>query len=310
MGTEPTASQGRSFLRERPALPAMVVLALVTAGVFWRHLLGTHTFPGDFEATAEWAVFLTSTTAAGHFTEWNPFAGGGLPLPYNPASGLYFPVWLGMGLLHIPATVRVLNLVQAAHVFFGAAGAFALARSLGIRREWALAAGVAFIFFGGLYSNGHHDLIVRGQTYAPWLLWTLTPPPPGRGWLRALGLPFWVWLIASGSYPGQTAAYLLVGAIYLSAHLWQRREELRIWLPFLIPSGIAAAAVLGALYYPALAADRNGVLFRPFPPTDVMRWLFALHPTDLWGLYLNQFAWDLVHPVTERSPDGPSEWWC
>lgn len=269
----------------------MLLLAGLTVGVFWRHLFLGYTFPYDFLATSRWAVFLTSTLSTEHFTEWIPFAGGGFPLPYNALSGLYFPVWWVMGALEIPATVTALSVIQAAHVFLGAAGTFALARSLGLERPWALVAACAFIFFGGIYSNGSHDLILRGHSYAPWLLWTMTPPQDKRGWLRIVFLPFWIWLIASGGYSGQAMAFLQVALTYLATHLWLARPRLREFAACLVPALVGAAAVMAAIYYPAAVADRAGELYRPFPPTPLMRSLFALQVRDFWGLYLDPFAW-------------------
>lgn len=250
-----------------------------------------YTFPYDFTATAKWAVFLTSTTGGQHFTEWNPFAGGGIALPYNAVSGLYFPVWWIMGALHIPATLKALTIVQVVHVFLGGVGTFALARSLGLERRWALVASTAFLFFGGMYSNGSHDVILRGHSYAPWILWTLTPPKGDRGWVKVLFLPLWVWLLTSGGYSGQAMAFMQVAMVYLGTNLWMAKRRLREFAGYLIPALIGAAAVMVAVYYPAAAASQAGELYRPFEPTPLMRSLFALQPRDFWGLYLDPFAW-------------------
>lgn len=275
-------------------LPYLAFLALTTIGVFWRHLFAGYAFPHDYLAFSRWAVFHTNTTGAGHFTEWIPFIAGGMALPNIAASGFYFPLWWVMGALHIPATVTVLSVVHAAHILLGSAGVFALATSLGVQRRWALVAGTAFLFFGGLYSNGFHDLVVRGQTYAPWLLWALTPPrTPDRGWVRLLSLPLLTWIFVSGGYPGQAMAFLQVGGVYLVAQLWVARGRLREFLPVLVPALVASLAILTAVYLPGLVSDRAGEIYRPFPASAHWRGVFSLHPIDFLGLYLNPFAWDI-----------------
>ncbi|CAN5872500.1 hypothetical protein BH23ACT12_BH23ACT12_00150 [soil metagenome] len=279
--------------RLRRTWPHIAFMAVTTVAIFWRHLFSGWAFPHDYLAFSRWGVFHTNTLGAGHFTEWIPFIGGGMALPNIAASGAYFPLWWVMGVLHIPATVTVLSFVHAGHILLGGTGVFVLAISLGVDRRWALVAGTAFLFFGGLYSNGFHDLVVRGQTYAPWLLWTLTPPKEqSRGWLKVLFLPLWAWVFATGGYPGQVMAFLQVGGVYLAAHLWLSRTRLKEFLPYLAAAVVASIAVITAVYLPGLVSDRAGELYRPFPPTVYWRGIFALHPIDFLGLYLNPFAWD------------------
>lgn len=268
--------------------------------MFWRHLFAGFTFPIDYVATSRWPVFLTNNVRGGFYSEWIPFVGGGMALPYNAASGLYFPPWLVMGWLGIPATVTMQSVVMAGHIFLGGTGVFLLCRSMGLDRRWALLAGTAFLLFGGHYSNGYLDMIMRGHTYAPWLLFALTPPredESGRGWRRVLMLPFWVWVLAAGAYPGQAMAFLQVAAVYTAVHLWIARARLRQFLPYLVPAVVAAMAVFVALYLPSLVATRAGELHRPFPASAYWRAIFALDPVDLFGLWLNPFAWSDIPSI-------------
>lgn len=288
----------RARLRGSPA-PHVVFLALTTIAVFWRHLFAGYSFPFDYLATVRWPVFITSTVGGGHFTEWIPFAGGGMALPYNAASGLYFPLWWVMGILHIPATIAAVNATVAAHVFLGAVGVFALTTSLEVERRWALVAATAFLLFGGIYSNAYLDMIVRGHTYAPWLLWAMTPSREGgrESW-RVLTLPLWTFLLVTGGYPGQAMAYLQVGTVYLASQLWVNRGRIREILPYLVPSVAASLALFAAIFLPALMADRAGELYRPFPPSAYWREIFALHPVDVvFGLYLDPFAWNEIPSI-------------
>ncbi|MGQ0679172.1 MAG: hypothetical protein ACT4OM_05870 [Actinomycetota bacterium] len=262
----------------------------MSAVVFRRHLLLGYTFPWDFTATTRWAVFVTSTVGSGHFTEWVPFVGGGFPVAECAGCGLYSPLWWAMGLLGVPATVGVLTALQAAHVAFGAIGVFAFARRFVPAWQWALLAGVAYLFFGGFYGNASHDVILRGHAYAPWLLWIITLPESGRPGKRFFLLPLWAWAMTTMAYPGQTIGFLLVASVYLAAQLWSNPESIRRALPVMAPALFASAAIIVAAYLPYAAADRAGRLFRPFPPAALERAAWALHPADLWGLYLNPFA--------------------
>lgn len=280
------------------SVACLAFLALATIAIFWRHLFAGYTFPFDYVATVRWPVFLTSNVQAGLYSEWIPFVGGGMPLPYNAASSLYFPVWWIAGWLGIPATVTMQSAVMAAHFFLGAAGVFLLSTSLGLDRKWALVAAAAFLLFGGHYSNGYLDMIMRGHTYAPWLLFSLTPTKAtNRGWIRILTLPLWVWLLVSGAYPGQAMTFLQVGGVYAAVHLWLIRTRLKQILPYLLPAVAASLAIFIAAYLPSLLAERAGELYRPFPPSAFWRGVFSLQPHDIFGLYLNPFAWNEIPSI-------------
>lgn len=278
----------------------LLTLLAVTVAVFRRHLFSGFTFPWDFIATSHRAVFVAGTAGSGRFTEWIPFVGGGLSLPQDALSGVYFPLWWLLGALRIPATISVLTAVQVLHVFLGAAGVYFLARSHRLAWPWALVASTGYVFFGGFYGNGSHDVIVRGHAYAPWLLWVLTVPRESPRWSRIIFLPLLVWVIATGSYAGQVVAFLQVGAVYLAVEIWLSRRRLREIAPYLVPALLGSAAVLAAVYLPYLVAERSRELYRPYPPTAGERARWALQPVDLWGLYLNPFAWKIV-PATIAS---------
>lgn len=272
----------------------MLVMLSATVAVWWRHLFAGYTFPWTFMGTSRWAVFVTNTVGSGHFSEWAPFVGGGLPIAQAPLHGLYSPAWWVLGALGVPPTISFLSWYQAAHVFLGAAGVFFLAREHKVAWRWALVAGTAFVFFGGFYGNASHDVVLRGHAYAPWLLWILTIPRDGGPWRRILALPLVIWVLATGAYAGQTIAFLQIGAIYLAVELWIARHRIKELAPFAIPAGVAAVAVLAALYLPYVMAIRAGEMFRPFPPTPEERAIWAFRPLDVLGLYLDPFAWQTV----------------
>ena len=59
---------------------------------------------------------------------------------------MYFPGWWLLGVLRVPATLRVLTTIQVAHVLFGSMGILALARARRLAWPWATVAAVAYIF--------------------------------------------------------------------------------------------------------------------------------------------------------------------
>ncbi|HEX2053187.1 MAG TPA: hypothetical protein VHJ78_05590 [Actinomycetota bacterium] len=277
-------------------IPGLVLLLVLVGAVFRQHLFSGYTFPWDFTATSHMAVFIANTAGSGNYTEWIPFLGGGFPLPVNALSMLYFPVWWMLGLLGIPSTVAVQTAIQVAHVWLGAAGVLALARSRGVSWRWAVLAAVAFVFYGGFYGSGSHENIFRGHAYAPWLLWSLTLPADRAYPRRLLALPVFVWILATGSYSGQALGFLQVGAIYFAIELWRSRKErdLRKLLLYAVPPAAGAMAVLLAVYLPSIVANARGELYRPFPPDAAERAIWSLKPVDLFGLYLDPFAWQGV----------------
>ena len=48
---------------------------------------------------------------------------------------------------------------------------------------------------------------------------------------------------------------------------------------------------------PYAALDASGDLHRVYEPTPEVRAHHSFHPVDLWGLYLNSFAWSDVGPI-------------
>lgn len=215
------------------------------------------------------------------------------------AGRAYFPGWWLLGLLNVPATLRVLTIVQVAHVLFGSLGVLALARVRRLGWSWAALAAVAYLFFGGFYGEAEHADIVRGFAYLPWLLWALTPPRDGGRWLRLVALPPLVWLISTGSYPGQIVAFALAGLVYVVVALWVgdrsvlRREGIVLGLALFASAGVCLAVLL-----PYLHAEGANELHRVYEPTAVARAGESLELRDLLGLYLNNFSWMYDGTVT------------
>lgn len=279
---------------------ALALLTVLTLWTFRQHLFHRWSFPWDFlGAYSTTPAFVADTIGRGHPLFWSPFVASGFPVDVSPQAGVYFPIWWLLGLFHVPATLRVLTAIQVGHVLLGAVGMFMLARVRGLRWEWATVAAVAYLFFGGFYGQAEHADIVRGFGYLPWFLWALTPPVKANTrWTRLLALPALAWLIVSGAYPGELVSFTLMGVVYLVVALWVDRHAWRQYRGALLAAGIACAAVCAAVWLPYVRAEQAGELYRTVAPTAAIRSIYALSPIDIFGLYLNNFAWTYEGTVT------------
>jgi hypothetical protein len=284
------------------ALLIVGILSAITMWVFKLQLFEHWSFPWDFLGTySTTPAFVADTIGRGHPLFWSPFVASGFPVDVDPQAGVYFPVWWILGVLRIAPTLHVLTIVQVIHVFFAGAGVFVLARARRLELPWATVAAIAYIFFGGFYGQSEHADIVRGFAYLPWFLWALTPPQGTSGsWTRLVALPPIAWLIASGAYPGQIVSFGIVGFVYMSVSLWfLDRSVWRRYRGALLMAGIACVAICATVLLPYIRAEQAGELYRTIEPTAVVRAGFSLSPLDLFGLYLNNFAW--VHEGTITS---------
>jgi hypothetical protein len=287
--TRPLSWIPRPWLNPALAVGALVVLTVL---VFWQQLFDHWTFPWDFLGSyTTTPAFVGASIENGHLLAWSPFVASGFPVAVDPQAGIYFPGWWLLGALKIPLTLRVLTAVQVAHVLFGSIGVLMLARVRRIGWPWAIVAAVAYLFFGGFYGEAEHADIVRGFSYLPWLLWSLTPPSGDRRWVRLAMLPPLAWLIVTGAYPGQLTAFGLTGFVYVSVALRVGGGE--VWRRYrvaLVLAIVASAAVCIAALLPYLRAEQAHELYRVFEPTAAVRAGESIAPRDLLGLYLNNFA--------------------
>jgi hypothetical protein len=289
--------------RASPALaPALATLGLtVLAIVVFRQQLFDHwTFPWDFVGGyTTTPAFVAASVGSGRLLSWSPYVASGFPVAVDPQSGLYFPGWWLLGLLRIPATLRVLTAVQVAHVIFGSIGMLMLARVRRLGWSWAAVAAVAYLLFGGFYGEAEHADIVRGFAYLPWLLWSLTPPKGSARWTRLVAVPPLAWLIATGAYPGQLVSFGLIGLLYVVVALRQDgREAWRAHRAALLLAVLASAAACLAVLLPYLRAEQANELVRALEPTAAVRAGESLAPRDVLGLYLSNFAWTYDGTVT------------
>lgn len=279
---------------------AVGVLALLTLLVFHKQLFESWTFTWDFLGPSSTTpAFVAASVGSGHLLSWSPFVASGFPVDVDPQAGMYFPVWWLLGGLGVPATLQVLTTVQILHVLFGAVGVMVFARARRLAWPWAALAAVAFLFFGGFYGESEHAELFRGFAYAPWLLWSLTPPEGEGRWMRLAALPPLAWLISSGAYPGQVVSFSISASVYVTVALSAGgREAWRRHRRALALAVVASVAVCAAVLLPYLQAEQAHELVRVNEPTAAVRASKSISVLDLLGLYLNNFAWTYDGTVT------------
>lgn len=256
---QPSAG-ARAGARLRLALP-LVVLAGINLATFRSHYLDGYGFPWDFlQAYYGTGAFSVSALAHGELPEWMPFQCMGYPYLLNPQTAFFYPpLWL-FAALGVDYTLHAAVVVQCAHVLLGAVGVFFLLRRLGSSAQLALVGAVVYHFFGGFYCNAEHVDIIRAFALIPWVFHgsTLDPRQPATLGKGVLLLPLWLYLLATGGYPGNLIATTLAGAVYLPVQVADairrgasRQEALRAGAAVagLAVAGFAMAAVhLGPIW--------------------------------------------------------------
>ncbi len=275
-------------------LSSVVFLVVLTALIFHHQVFEGWTFPWDFFSTPTTTpAFVADTFGRGHPLSWTPFVASGFPPAVDPQAGVYFPIWWLFGLFRVALVLQLTTLMQVVTVLFGALGVLCLARARSLAWQWALVAATAYLFFGGFYGESEHTPYIYGFAYLPWLLWSLTPPTKRTDhWTRLIALPFIGWLVVASAYPADVVSFSIVGSVYLAISVCQAERE--TWRRNRVPLILAlasTAAVTVAILLPYEAAVHAHELWRPAPPTAAVRAGEAIGPLDLFGLYLNPFAW-------------------
>lgn len=239
----------RTLLRLAP----FAVLAAENLAIFFRHYFAGYGFPWDFVGTYyAAAAYWTEALSRGALPMWMPFQSMGHPFLLNLQTGLWYPPMWVFPLLHIPYTLSAAVVLQCLHVLAGALGMYVLLRAVTRSRREALLGAFCFQLFGGFYSNAEHVDIVRAFALTPWLLWCLVPSRGREGRFpgRLAALPFAVFAMSTGGYPGNLIAALLLVGVLVALRLLEGGARRRLlW---------AAACAGGTLLGLAMAAVHLG----------------------------------------------------
>jgi Bacterial membrane protein YfhO len=307
------------YLRERPALGAAIVYALLALIMVGQGLLPGRTFtasdllygqvpwlsskpagaqpgPSNFEladAAQQFQPFLTySRDRLLDAPLWNPYVNGGRPFIGNAQSAVFSPFSVPSYVLPFWKSLAVVAFIK---LFLAAFGTYLLSRRLGMRFGGALLSGVVFAF---------------GTFFIVWLAWPLTSIFCLIPWLllctdilirRPGPLPVaavaaLVWAVLVGGHPESSFHVLFVAGVWFLFRLWLHWREAgapareTVVRPLLAFTGaaflglglamIALAPFLELLFHSGDLERRLGDTEASFWPKRYVGGLF-LH--DYWG---------------------------
>ncbi len=137
-------------------LGALALLALATAGFFWRVLTSQDVFfpagGGDLASFLyPMYAFISRSLHEGVFPLWNPYLYGGAPFAADIQTGLFYPIHLLTFLLTPDVTYRTLEMLAIFHIWLAGAFMYVCLRGLltgsaQLARVACLAGTLAFMF--------------------------------------------------------------------------------------------------------------------------------------------------------------------
>ncbi|HEY52877.1 MAG TPA: YfhO family protein [Caldilineae bacterium] len=293
--------------RRRAWLPDALVpglLALLTAGFFWRVVSGQNYMPADGGDLGSFLYptysFIQTSLKAGVWPLWNPHIYSGVPFAAEVQSGILYPPHLLRFLLGPALVYRDMELLAMAHIWWAGVTTYALVRGLGLRRGPALFAAVAFMFSDVFIIHFGNLNLIAVISWLPLALLGVHRALLGGGIRWALGAGL---ALGIGSLVGhvQMTLYGLM-AIGLWVVLWAvltrddihwRRLVTAVLVPVAITLGLLAPVLLPGLQMAGLTdrADWNYVQTVGFSlsPAQLIGLLvpgfFGRGPAFHWGLW-------------------------
>ncbi|HEX9595303.1 MAG TPA: hypothetical protein VF982_00355, partial [Anaerolineales bacterium] len=117
-----------------------------------------------------WRHFAFEVLAGGDLPLWNPGLGMGAPLIANYQLAFFYPPSWILALIDIAWGQTLLVML---HLMLAAVGMERLARKVGISRQGAVLAGMAFSMSGYLVARASFLSIIWAAAWLPWLLWAV-----------------------------------------------------------------------------------------------------------------------------------------
>jgi hypothetical protein len=191
-----------------------------------------------------WLLHLRHELRSGRLPFWNPHQSAGTPYWGNGSSAPLFPLHLLFAALPLQIGFVLLPWLRAVA---GGAGAFALARRIGVSREGALLAAVTYALSGMLTSYLLFPM-ANALALVPWVLWATEGLAAGASGIVPLALLAGLQLLAG--HPETAVHTALLSALYLLAR-GSAVGPLLAWKRFLGGWGLAWA--LSAIHLLPLA---------------------------------------------------------
>jgi hypothetical protein len=280
--------------RDRIAVGSLAVLVLL---VFWRAITGGIFFFGDiFQLHYPLRSAYAAELARGALPLWTTHVFAGYPLLAEGQLGALYPPNL---ILHILLPVPIaLNVFILGHFVWAAAGAYAFARRLRLRRPAALGTALVYALGGFLVAHLNHVNIVACAAWLPWLFLLVdrllvgspsTHPARDAAFLAlALAMEF---LAGHPQVAVMSVLALVAYAAYLAWAVRQHRRALVLSVvALLLGLALAAAQLLPSVELTQLSV-RSGGLDPDFFTS------FSLHPLYLVSL-LSPFVLGNPYPKT------------
>lgn len=246
---------------------------------------------------------------AGGLPLWTPYPSFGLPLLADPGNQVLYPfTWLNLW-LHQVEWYKAFALF---HAFVAAVGARALARSLGMGRLAAFAAGGLFMASGPFQSALSHTVHFTGAAWMPWLVWAALRALArgGRSGSLVLGV-FAALQVLTGS-----GDLLLIAALCAAPFvaLWAIRARASASTFRKGALSLAGGLVLGALlsaaqWLPTVALLPQTMRADPLPGSQTY---WSLHPASVAELLVPRVLSDLPvdEPARRELYEGREPFWA
>ena len=274
---------------------AFSALMLTVACFFWRHLFTTDVlFYRDISyAHYPRAVELRAIVHSGLLPLWNPFEHFGESVISNPNYLLFYPTtWLAWVL---PPTYGF-KLHYVLHFFLLAAGAFLLARRIGLGPPACYLAGALFVFSGPVMSLGNFYNMLPAAAWMPLVILAADYQMRRGGWLGAavfsgaLTMQF----LAGEPLTGMATVGLALGWALAFYADWRgpiqsavnRVLAGRFLLGLLLTTGLSAVQLLPVLVHLG-KTQRSSLRFEA-------GFYWSLHPLKLLDVLLPRFWGDAL----------------
>ncbi len=259
----------------RGAGRALLVGTLVLAAFFSPAILSRDQFLYRDSGRMHWPAkrWIAGELRRGHFPEWNPYLGMGVPVAAAAVDAPQHPFNLLFLALPFEVAFKLWALLS---YLAAAAGGYAWARRLGRGWHASVAAGLAYALSGHLVSSSDNLTYLTSLALVPWVLaaahaWLARG---GLGRLALLGLASG--LCAAGGDP-QTWGFAVALLPPYAALLARREGE---GLPRALGRGLAAAAAAAAaaapFVLPVLAWMPHSSRGEPLDPAELALWNLPL----------------------------------
>jgi hypothetical protein len=286
-------------------LAGIVILALAWARLAWGSV-SLLVYQDASEQTYAWWQYSVTELQAGHFPLWDPYTFGGRSNVGEGQEGVFYPVFLLVAITggHWAGSIAAINAFAFLHSIIGFAGAYLLARVLGMRELSSLGCGLVFALGSFFSSRVLAQLNIFDATaWVPLVVagGILVARTRQLRWSVLSGAALAMSVLAGHPAPGMQAAMVLTMAVVFlccvpvrpgEARLGVRRAFLTLTVAGTTAVALSAVQLIPTLEYQPLALRWIGadepILASSQIPLDAVAHnpaldLRALPSAVLWG---------------------------